>query len=179
MQHTQERWKMHTTFLLQSLKVRDLLVDLDREGMIMFSLILKTWEGVNWIYVLQGTGQWPVLVNTVVNVSVPGKVGNLLTGLGTVSFSRKTWIHVVSYSLFRLQWQNSNNYLKKSTLFCYVMPCGSERCLWTTQEAILFTITIMWILNPTFYLNVFDHIQFTTPHFCCSFWWILQSFLYT
>jgi len=29
------------------------------------------WEGVDWIYLVQGTDQWQALVNTVMNLWVP------------------------------------------------------------------------------------------------------------
>jgi hypothetical protein len=34
-------------------------------------------EGVDWIYMAQDRNQWQVLVNTVMNLLVPRKVGNL------------------------------------------------------------------------------------------------------
>jgi len=38
----------------------------------------------------QDRGQWVVLVNTVLNLRIPHKAGNLLTSSVTISFSRWT-----------------------------------------------------------------------------------------
>jgi hypothetical protein len=37
------------------------------------------WEGVNWIHLAHNMDQWHGLVNTVMNLWVPYKVGNFLT----------------------------------------------------------------------------------------------------
>jgi hypothetical protein len=37
------------------------------------------WEGVDWIRVAQDTDLWRALVNTVMNLQVPEKVGKSLT----------------------------------------------------------------------------------------------------
>jgi len=36
-------------------------------------------EGVDWMHLAQGRGQWQDSVNTVMNLWVPQKVGNFLT----------------------------------------------------------------------------------------------------
>jgi hypothetical protein len=42
--------------------------------------IRKTgWEGVDWIHVAPDRGQWCALVNLVMTLQVPLKVGNFLT----------------------------------------------------------------------------------------------------
>jgi len=42
---------MHAKFLLESLKRRDHLEDLDMDGRVILEWILeKQWEGVNWIH---------------------------------------------------------------------------------------------------------------------------------
>jgi hypothetical protein len=58
---------MHTMFWLQNANVRGHWEDLT--GI--------TWEVVDWIKLAQG--QWRALVNTVVNLRVPQKVGSFLT----------------------------------------------------------------------------------------------------
>jgi len=37
------------------------------------------WEGVDWIHLAQDMDQWRVLVNTVMDLRVLGKVGSFLT----------------------------------------------------------------------------------------------------
>jgi hypothetical protein len=37
------------------------------------------WEGVDWIYLAQDRDQWCALVDTVMKIRVPQKVGNFLT----------------------------------------------------------------------------------------------------
>jgi len=54
------------------------------------------WEGVDWIHVAQYGYQWWDFVNMVLNIWVPYKVENLLTSWVTVSFLRRTLVHVVS-----------------------------------------------------------------------------------
>jgi hypothetical protein len=53
------------------------------------------WEGVDWIQLAQNRGQWRAVVNTVMKLQVPCKVGNFLTSCVTISFSRKTLLHGV------------------------------------------------------------------------------------
>jgi hypothetical protein len=48
------------------------------------------WEGVDWIHLDQDRDQWLALVNTVMNIWVPQKLGYLLAVLVTVSLSRRT-----------------------------------------------------------------------------------------
>jgi len=37
------------------------------------------WGGVDWMHLAQDRDQWPSLVNAVMNLRVPQKVGNFLT----------------------------------------------------------------------------------------------------
>jgi len=37
------------------------------------------WEGVDWILLTQDRDQWRALVNTIMNLRVPLKMGNFLT----------------------------------------------------------------------------------------------------
>jgi len=37
------------------------------------------WEGMDWINLAQDKNQWQALVNTVMNLRAPRKVGNFLT----------------------------------------------------------------------------------------------------
>jgi hypothetical protein len=37
------------------------------------------WEGVDWIHLAQDRNQWWALVNTVMNLPFPQKMGNFLT----------------------------------------------------------------------------------------------------
>jgi hypothetical protein len=41
------------------------------------------WEGVDWMHVAQNRGKWRTFVNTVMNLRVPLKAGNILTSLVT------------------------------------------------------------------------------------------------
>jgi hypothetical protein len=43
---------------------------------------------VAWKHVAQDRDQWRVIVNTIMNLRVPYKVGNLLNSWATISFSR-------------------------------------------------------------------------------------------
>jgi hypothetical protein len=54
------------------------------------------WEGVDWIHVAQDRNQWRAVVNTVMNLKVSYKAGNL-TKLVTISFSRRILLTGVSY----------------------------------------------------------------------------------
>jgi len=57
---------------------------------------LKKYDGgVDWITVARDKEQWRVFVNTVMNLGVPQNEGNVLTGCGTVIFSR-TMSHALS-----------------------------------------------------------------------------------
>jgi hypothetical protein len=57
---------MHTKFWLESLKGTDHLeTDLKEIG----------WEGVNQMHLAQDRDQWLALMNTVMNLQVPSKVG--------------------------------------------------------------------------------------------------------
>jgi len=50
---------------------------------------------VGFIHVAQDRGQWRDFVNTVTNLWVPQKAGNLLTSWATISFSTSIllWLH--------------------------------------------------------------------------------------
>jgi hypothetical protein len=52
------------------------------------------WEGVDWIHLARDRDQWRALVNTVMKLKV-----NLLTRGVTISFSRRTLLYEVSYSV--------------------------------------------------------------------------------
>jgi hypothetical protein len=60
------------------------------------------WDGVEWMHLAQNRDQWRALVNTEMNLRVPWKAGNFLTRIATVSFSRRTLLHGVSY--FAITW---------------------------------------------------------------------------
>jgi hypothetical protein len=55
-----------------------------------------SWEGMGWIHLDQDRYSWWAVVKVVVNLWVPSSVGNFLTSLGTVSFSKWTLLHGVS-----------------------------------------------------------------------------------
>jgi hypothetical protein len=48
------------------------------------------YEGVDWTLLAQGDLQWWAVVNIVMNLQVPLKVGNFLTYQAATSFSRRT-----------------------------------------------------------------------------------------
>jgi hypothetical protein len=50
------------------------------------------------IHLAEGEDQWWALVNMVMNFQVPEKAGNFLTRRGTISFSKRTLLHLVSFS---------------------------------------------------------------------------------
>jgi hypothetical protein len=47
------------------------------------------FESVGWIRLAQDRNQWRDVVNTVMNLPVPQKAGNLVTSRATIGFSRK------------------------------------------------------------------------------------------
>jgi hypothetical protein len=53
------------------------------------------WGRMNWIFVAQYRNQWRALVNTVMNLQVPLKYVQILSGLATGGFSRRTHLHEV------------------------------------------------------------------------------------
>jgi hypothetical protein len=55
---------MHTKFCSGNLKERDHTEDLRIDGEIW-------WEGVDWMHLTQDRDQWRVLMNTVMNLSIP------------------------------------------------------------------------------------------------------------
>jgi hypothetical protein len=50
---------------------------------------------VDWMHLAQDREERWVVVHTVMNLQVPQKVGNSLTSWVTISFSRRTLLHVV------------------------------------------------------------------------------------
>jgi hypothetical protein len=50
-----------------------------RKNNIKIDLREVGWEDVDWIHLAQDRDQWRAVVNTVMNLRVPQKAGNLLT----------------------------------------------------------------------------------------------------
>jgi hypothetical protein len=71
--------KMCTEFWSENQKGRDESEDLDDDN-IKLDLREVGWEDVDWMHLDQDTGQWRGLVNTVMNLRIPQKAGNFLTG---------------------------------------------------------------------------------------------------
>jgi hypothetical protein len=81
---------MQTKFWLENLMERDHSGNPDVDGDdIKMDLREIGWEGTDWIRMVQDRAQWRVVVNTVMNLQVPVKAGNL-TSLVTISLSGRT-----------------------------------------------------------------------------------------
>jgi hypothetical protein len=70
---------MHTIFWLENLKRPLRRLRHRWEDNIRMYLRETGWEGMDWIHLAQNRGQWQALVNMVMNLQVPSKVGNFLT----------------------------------------------------------------------------------------------------
>jgi hypothetical protein len=81
---------MHTKLWPGKLKGRDDSEDLGVGRKITEQILWKRWEGVDWAHMAQDRSQWQDLMNMVM------KMGNFLTRQVTISFSRRTLLHVVS-----------------------------------------------------------------------------------
>jgi len=78
---------VHTIYLLENLKEREHSKDQGTDGKILEWMLTDIgWEGMDWMHLAWDRDQWQALVN----------VGNFLTSLVTVSFSKRTPLHVVS-----------------------------------------------------------------------------------
>jgi hypothetical protein len=84
-------------FCWGNLKGGNLVEDLDTHGSIMPHSVLKKQDVRAWTGVVPRSGMCHVLVNIVMDVRGPRNVGNFLTRGGTVSFSKRTLLHVVCY----------------------------------------------------------------------------------
>jgi hypothetical protein len=103
------RWTGHVALLVEKRQVYRILVR-KPEGKRPLARPRRTWVdnikvdlreigrgGVDWIDVAQDRGQWRDLVNTVMNLRVPSKVGKFLSSRTTRGFSRRAQLHEVSY----------------------------------------------------------------------------------
>jgi hypothetical protein len=61
------------------------------------------WGDVNWIGLAQDRNRWRALVNSVLNLRVPGNAGKLSSGL-----SISVQLHIVSYCNYIYVPNNSN-----------------------------------------------------------------------
>jgi hypothetical protein len=66
------------------------------EDDIKLDLRVIGWGGMDWIDLAQNRDQWKALVNTVMNLRVPYKVGKFLSSCATGGFSRRAQLHGVS-----------------------------------------------------------------------------------
>jgi hypothetical protein len=77
------------------------------------------WKVVDWVHLLQDRAQWRTPVNTEMNFRVPLKAGNFLTSWVTVSFSRRTLLHGITYfSRFRPPRKHTASQLQRSNGLC-------------------------------------------------------------
>jgi hypothetical protein len=67
------------------------------EDNIKMDLRERGWKSVDWMHLAQGRDQLRAVVNTVMNLRLPYKVGNFLTSLAPVSFSRRILLHGAVY----------------------------------------------------------------------------------
>jgi hypothetical protein len=75
---------------------RDHLEDLGVDGRVL-KWIFKTRNGGTCSNMAQNRESWRALVNASMNIRVPYKAGNFLSGRGTVSLSRRILLHGVSH----------------------------------------------------------------------------------
>jgi hypothetical protein len=68
-----------------------------QEDVIRMDLRERGWEGVDWLCIADSRDQWLALVKTVINFLVPLTARNFFTSCITVSFSRRTLLHAVSW----------------------------------------------------------------------------------
>jgi hypothetical protein len=74
---------------------------------------------VDWIQLAQGRDWCWALVNMVMKLRVPQKDGNFSISLVTVSFSRRTLLHGISYfSWFRPPRKHTASQLQRSVGLC-------------------------------------------------------------
>jgi hypothetical protein len=62
MWHVRGRREVHTGYLGRNLKERDGLEDLGIDGRIILKMILRKWESVDWIGLVQDRDKWRAVV---------------------------------------------------------------------------------------------------------------------
>ena len=92
------RTEAYVGFWWGNLAERDHLEDLGVDGRIILRWIFRKWdvEGMGSIELARDRDRWRVLVTAVMNIRVPYKAGDFLTGCETVRCSRKNKLHGVS-----------------------------------------------------------------------------------
>jgi hypothetical protein len=92
------RGEEHTRVWWEILMERDHLEDPDIGGRTLLKCIFKYLdEGMNLIRLAQNRDKLQELVKGVLNLQVPKHAGNFLNSCETVSLSRRTLLHGVSY----------------------------------------------------------------------------------
>ena len=92
------RGEEHKEILWESLREKDHLEDPDVGGRTILKYIFKYWdEGMNLTDLAQNRDKSRALVKAVLSLRVPLYAGNFLTSCETVSLSRRTLLHGVSF----------------------------------------------------------------------------------
>lgn len=124
-------------------------------------------DSAAWIHLAQDRNRLRDLVRTTMNFSLPQEAKNILTSWATISFSRRTLPHwitwLVSWWLFRSIYFKSSPSIsnKREVLFCFVTSLHIETITLRTE---IFGLTVPSVININYALT-------------CKVYWVTLSFV--